>query len=472
MRDGVKRKVYTAEWVVPISSPPIRHGLVVVEGSKIAYVGRDIAEYYRQFDVLPNADGTFELAPVEGGYGLIIPGLVNTHTHLELTLMRGLLEGLPFREWLRLLTDARATVLDAEALLDSCVMGIHEGLLHGITTYADTTASGAPLSAMHTTGVRGIGYLEVFGPAASHADANQITRELALRLDAYRQQDSALITTGVSPHAPYTVSPELFRCVGALAREKRVPVAMHVAESAAESEFVQHGTGAFADGHRARGFTVEARGKSPVQHLKDTGILDDTGALLIHCVRIDEADAATIAASGAAIAHCPISNAKLGHGIAPLELMRDAGIRTGLGSDSVVSNNAMDILTEARVASLFQSVRRGAPDALSAVDALRMATLGGAEALGLAERVGSIEVGKDADLAMLSVAALDSLTVFDPAALLVHTLAGNASFQTVLVAGEERVREGRLVHVDSQLAVRVHAITAKLAAWRRSQPVR
>jgi 5-methylthioadenosine/S-adenosylhomocysteine deaminase len=445
------RTAYFAKWVVPISSPPIRDGWVVVEGSRIIYVG--------------NGDGRPEVSRTVLNGGIMIPGLVNAHTHLELTVLRGLLEGMNFREWLRVLTEVRSTVLDDAALLDSSVIGIHEGLLAGITTYADTTASGLPLAAMRAMGVRGIGYLEVFGPADHMAD--QSMAGLEARVHASRQEDTALVQTGVSPHAPYTVSAELFGRVARFAREEQLPVAVHVAESAAEVALVQKGEGPFADGLRARGIAVHARNQSPIQFLAETGILDDTRALLIHCVRIDENDARIIAERGCTIVHCPVSNAKLGHGIAPLHRMLQAGILTGLGSDSVASNNRMDLLTEARLATLFQSVERALPDALSATDALRLATLGGAQALGLEARVGTLEAGKDADITIFPLDRIEALTGFDPADMLVHALAGAVLPRTVLVAGVERVRDGQVIHADGLLAARVAHTGERLAQWRR-----
>ncbi|MEO7998776.1 MAG: amidohydrolase family protein, partial [Gemmatimonadaceae bacterium] len=385
------------------------------------------------------------------------------HSHLELTALRGFLEGLDFRDWLRILTEARRTVLDADALMDSATIGIHEGLLAGITTFADCTESGVPIAAMRKAGVRGIGYIEVFGPDPAVRDASMLGLQNAV--NASRTNDTALVQTGVSPHAPYTVSTPLFRSVASWANTEQLPLAIHVAEGIAEVLLIRDGAGPFADRLRARGIVVEASGVSPVQLLADTGILD-TRALLIHGVHMDERDARLAADHGATIVHCPISNAKLGHGIAPLDLFIDAGIATGLGTDSVASNDRMDLLSEARQASLFQGIRKAKPDALTASDALGLATIGGARALRLDAVVGSLEVGKQADVAVFPLDRIEALPGYDPEVSLVHALAGVVSAQLVLVAGVERVRDGRIVDGDPELAARIRLLGRRLESWR------
>ena len=428
---------------------------MIVEGSKIVFVGR-------AFDDVP----PFDVKKDNGG--ILIPGLVNAHTHVELTALRGFLEGLDFRDWLRVLTSVRATVLDQEALLTSSLIGIHEGLLAGITTYADTTASGVPIFAMREMGVRGIGYIETFGPSATAAGESM--KKLEQQVEDFRKHDTALVQTGVSPHAPYTVSAALFSRVAQFARANDLPVAVHVAESRAEVHFVRDGVGPFADGLRARGIEVKAHQQSPIQFLASTGILDDTKALLIHCIQIDEVDADLIASRGATIVHCPVSNAKLGHGIAPLDLMMRSGIATGLGSDSVASNNRMDILTEARVATLFQSIKLTKPDALSATASLELATIGGARALRLQNSIGTLEAGKDADMAIFPIDRNESRIIFDPADTLVHALAGAVTASIVLVAGEERVRNGALIQDDGILGARLSNLANRLQNWRSANP--
>jgi 5-methylthioadenosine/S-adenosylhomocysteine deaminase len=203
------------------------------------------------------------------------------------------------------------------------------------------------------------------------------------------------------------------------------------------------GQGAFADALRARGITVVPRGTSPVAMLDRLGVLR-VRPLLVHAVRVTAEDQRRIAASGSSVAHCPASNAKLGHGVAPVVEMLGRGVSVGLGSDSVASSNRMDLLDEARLAVLQQRAAVQRSDALSAAGVIEMATLGGARVLGLDARVGSLEEGKEADLAAFPLDALSDSPLFDPESALVFGAAGRRA-RLVTVAGRELVRDGQLV---------------------------
>lgn len=447
------RTLYSADWVLPITSAPIPNGGVLVDGARILAVG-PLAT------VAPLAGDAPHVAL---GAAVLMPGLVNTHTHLELTALRGFLEGLAFRDWLTVLTRARRDCFDADSLLDSACAGVEEALRNGITTCADTADSTAPLAAMRLMGVRGLGYLEVFGPDPAQRDGAMAA--LLQRAAVERAQDTALVQTGLSPHAPYTVSAPLFRAVADVARQEQWPVAVHIAESAAETRFVRDGDGPFADGLRARQIAVAPQARSPIALLEQCGLLA-CAPLLIHAIQVDAEDLAVMAAHDARVAHCPISNLKLGQGIAPLEAMRAAGIRVGLGTDSVASNDRMDLLGEARQAALLQAMRQGVPDVLSAHAALTLATLGGAQALGLEAQVGSLEPGKQADLAAFPLDHLDAQPVHDPAVTLVHVLAGLVPARLVLVAGAERVRDGVVRGADPVRRERLQALGRRLQQWR------
>jgi 5-methylthioadenosine/S-adenosylhomocysteine deaminase len=438
---------YHARLVVPVSRPPIERGTVAVREGRIAYVGPT--------DRAPRG------VDVDLGNVALLPGLVNAHTHLELTAMRGFLEDLHFQPWILRLTRARRAVLDDARLLDAARFGLVEGLRAGITTYGDTSASGVVLRALREAGARGIMYQEVFGPDPSQCA--EAMRGLEERVRALRPQETALVRLGVSPHAPYSVSDALFAAVADLARRERLPIAVHVAESADEDAYVREGRGPFADMQRARDFAVDVRGVSPVAALERTGVLAER-ALLIHAVRVDADDIVRIARHRCGVAHCPASNAKLGHGIAPLPELLAAGVAVGLGSDSVASNNRMDMLEEARLAALFQRARLGDPTAIPAREALELATLGGARALGLDAEVGSLEEGKAADLAAFSLGDPRAVPWQDPEGALVFGLAGaRATF--VAVQGEVLVREGRLRREDAELPRRVQQAADALAAW-------
>ncbi len=387
---------------------------------------------------------------IDLGDCILVPGLVNAHTHLELTAMRGFLEDLPFRPWILRLTKARQAVLTPERLLAAARVGIAEGLRSGVTSFADTSESGVPHQALREMGVRGVVYQEVFGPRAEQCD--EAMAGLRQRVDAMAAGDTALVCTGVSPHAPYSVSDALFTATTDLALARSLPMAIHAAESEAETALVRDATGAFADALRARGIAAEPRAASPIRLLARVGALR-ARPLLVHCVRVDREDIRLIADAGCAVAHCPASNAKLGHGIAPLAEFLAAGIRVGLGTDSVASNNRMDMLDEARLSILMQRARLTRPDTLSATHALELATLGAARAVGLDDRVGSLEVGKGADIAAFPLDDLRDSPTFEAASALVFAAPGRVA-RLVMVAGEVLVRDGRLLRdAASDLAV-------------------
>ncbi|MEP7382537.1 MAG: amidohydrolase family protein [Gemmatimonadota bacterium] len=444
-------RVYRARWVLPIATPPIPDGAVAVDGEHIAFVG-------------PSAlapEGTL----VDLGDAMLLPGLVNTHTHLELTAMRGFLEELDFRPWIVRLTRARQAVLSHELLLASATAGIAEGLLAGVTTFADTCESGAALQAMTEMGVRGIMYLEVFGPDPAQCDAS--IAGLRSRLEALRRGASGRVRLGISPHAPYTVSDPLFAASARLAIDDGWSMAVHLAESEAEDRLVRDGRGVFAEALQARGISIAPRADSPVALLDRLGVLQ-ARPLLIHCVRASTPDIRRIARYDCSIAHCPASNAKLGHGIAPLAEWLDAGIRVGLGTDSMASNNRMDILDEARVAVLMQRALSRRYDVLSSTRVLDLATRGGAAALGIEGEVGTLEAGKQADLAAFSLGSPRTTPAFAPEDTLVWSLAGRGA-ELVVVAGVERVRDGRLIHPPDASFAALDEARRALTRWHRAE---
>ena len=434
--------VYTSRWVVPVSSPSFEHGAVAVEHGRIAYVG-------------PAAE-----APAgerrELGEAALMPGLVNAHSHLELTAMRGWLEDLPFRRWIIRLTKARQDVLTPDRRLASARLGVAEGLLAGITTYADTAESSVVHQALRDMGVRGVMYLEVFGPRSDQAET--ALKTLGAQLAAVRACDTPLVRSGISPHAPYSVSDALFAGAAEMALAERLPIAVHAAESEAEQRLVTEADGDFATALRARGIDVAARGSSTIELLHRTGVLR-ARPLLVHCVRMAGEDLRRIVDSGATVVHCPASNAKLGHGIADLSAFLEAGIPVGLGSDSVASNNRMDILDEARLALLLGRARTRSWVPFPATLGLDLATRQGAKALGLDGETGSLEVGKAADLAAFPLDGVHAQPVQDPESALLFATSGRGAV-LVTVAGEELVRNGQLVRgIADDLAIVRQAAT-------------
>jgi cytosine/adenosine deaminase-related metal-dependent hydrolase len=431
-------KIYTADWVLPITAPPIHKGAVAIADTEIVFAGTQ-AEAARQafFD---------EAEVTDFGCAAILPGLINTHTHLELNLMRGFLEDLSFRDWIMKLTTTKYERLTSEDLAASALCGAAEAIRAGVTTIADTGDSRAAFDAIRKSGLRGVAFREVFGPDAS--DASTSLDALQSKVAQMRQDETPLARVGVSPHAPYTVSAELFRRVTDYAAKESLDVCIHTAESSAEQGLLLAGTGDFAERLAARGIQWRAPRQSTIKYFAALGVLD-TSPLLIHCVRVDEEDIELIGNYQARVAHCPKSNAKLGHGIAPLAKLLDAKIRVGLGTDSVASNNRLDLLGEARFCALVHRAASQNFKSLTAEDLLRLMTLDGACALGLERETGSLEVGKQADLIAIDLSKAHNQPLADvPAAILFSATSNDVLF--TMVAGRVLFAGGTLESFDEQ----------------------
>jgi cytosine/adenosine deaminase-related metal-dependent hydrolase len=445
---------YTADWVLPVTAPPIAGGAVLVDrGGVIRAVGPAAA--------VPSGD---DVEAVDLGAAILLPGLVNVHTHPELSGMRGLLEDLPFHQWIPALRRARdGAALSPDDYADCGRWACRESLAAGVTTVGATEDSGTALDALREAGMRGVVYREVFGPAPEQA--LPALGKLRARVEAMRDRETDLVRVGISPHAPYTVSDALLRLAGEYAVDEALPIAVHAAEAEVELQLVAHGAGPFAAGLRTRGIATPRRARSTIQLLEDTGILA-ARPLLIHCVRVDRDDIGLIASRDAAVAHCPIANARLGHGVAPMIELAQAGVRIGLGTDSVASNNRVDMLQEARCAQLMQRARLRSAGVLAPAELLRLATLDGARALGCDDRTGSLEPGKDADLCAVRIGAPHTVPLHDPVATLFLSAHG-ADVILTAVRGRVLYREGRFTATDAGgLAARMDAIGARLRAAR------
>ncbi len=440
--------IYAARWILPVSAAPIESGAVAVEAEKIVAVGsfKEVSEKYGDASIR------------EFKHAAIIPGLINSHTHLELTAMRGYLEHEEsnFFAWLRKLTVARLERMTQEDIRVSATMGACEALRAGVTAVADASDSASmSMLAINEVGLRGIVFQESFGPDPRLVD--QQLAELKVKVLALQQNESELVKVGVSPHAPYTVCGPQLEQISDFALSENFPLMMHAAESAAEDLFLREGSGIFAEGLAKRNIEWTAPRKSAIQYLSERKILE-TKPLLAHCVRVDDRDIEILSESGVKVAHCPKSNAKLGHGRAPFARFLDSGLSVGLGSDSVASNNTCDILEEARFATLVSRI----DTPVSAMDVFKAATLGGAHCLGLSGKVGELSVGAQADLAIVSLDGTHQIPCYDPLTALVFSSSGRDVLMTV-VAGNEVFREGKVVGVDEErLKARMREIMTKL----------
>ncbi|HET9986023.1 MAG TPA: amidohydrolase family protein [Longimicrobiales bacterium] len=445
---------YSAAWVLPVSAPPIRDGAVLVDArGRIAAVGPAAA--------VPTPDDAESL---DLGEAALLPGLVNTHCHPELAAFRGLLDDLPFDDWIpTLLAAKRGSGLSQDEYVLAAKWTCAEALAAGMTTLGATEASAAAAEACREAGMRALVYRETFGPDPAQAEAS--LAELAAAVESLRERETDLVHIGVSPHAPYTVSDRLFRMVADYAIAESLPVAVHAAEGLVEDQLVREGVGRFAAGLNARGIATPRRAASTVALLEETRILR-ARPLVIHAVRVDAEDRRRLSDHGAAVAHCPIANARLGHGTAPLLEMLERGITVGLGTDSVASNNRLDLLEEARAAQLGQRVRHASGTILPADELLRLATIDGARALGVDGRVGTLEPGKDADLCAVSFAGSNVVPVHDPVSALFHAARGS---DVVLAAVRGRVLFHRGQFLTLDVAEMRPRMDAAAAALRRAR---
>ncbi len=349
---------------------------------RIAAVGPD--------EAVPHPEG---VRAVDYPDALLLPGLINAHTHLELHGLRGQVEEADFFSWIQHMRRVRETA-GADDYLEGARAGLRECWSFGVTTVADTGTSGATVEAFAELGGRGVYYQEALGP--DRRGAARAFAEVMKSVDRLLEKAPAGVTIGVSPHAPYTVGPELLARAVGYAQERGLPLAMHLAESSAEVEFVTAGRGAFADSWRERGIPLPRPARSPVAYAKVAGVLGPD-LLAIHAVQADPEDVALLAEADAAVAACPRSNRRHGHGDPPLAELLGAGVRAGLGTDSAASVPDLDLLAEARAARELAG--------LAAEEAVRLATLGGARALGMEAELGSLEAGKWADFCVLPLEA-------------------------------------------------------------------
>lgn len=381
---------------------------------------------------------------------VVTPGLVNTHHHLYQTLTRAVPAGqdaLLFG-WLKTLYPIWARY-EPEDIFVSAQLGLAELALSGCTMSSDHLylyPNGSRLEdSIEAAGTVGIrfhptrGAMSVGESAGGLPPDSVVEAEPAILADMERVVDAfhdpapgAMVRVGLAPCSPFSVSTGLMADAAALARAKGVMLHTHLAEN--EEDIA---------------YSLSQFGCRPGQYAEDLGWTGDH-VWHAHCVKLDEGEISLFARSGTGIAHCPCSNSRLGSGIAPVRRMRDAGVRVALGVDGSASNDAGHLLGEARMAMLLQRVRFGA-DAMSARETLEIATLGGAQVLGRGDELGSIEVGKRADLAVWDVSGLGAAGAWDPVAALV--LCGPFQVRDLVVEGRRVVREGRLTGVEVETVV-------------------
>jgi 5-methylthioadenosine/S-adenosylhomocysteine deaminase len=420
--------VIEARWVVPVNPAGVvlvDHSVAVADGAIVAILPTDrMRERYQAREI--------RSLPAHA----LIPGLVNLHTHAAMTLMRGLADDVPLEKWLSdHIWPAEGRHASAEFVYDGTLLACAEMLRAGVTCFSDmyffpAMAGRAALDA----GMRAaLGIVLVEFPTAYATDPQDYLRKgLAMRDEL---KHDPLMSFTMAPHAPYTVSDRSFEQILTLSEQLQIPIHSHIHETLGEIA------------------ESETRfGMRPLARLDRLGLLGP-GLTAVHAVHLLPTEIELLARNGCTVAHCPTSNLKLASGIAPVARMTAAGVNVGLGTDGAASNNRLDVLAELRLATLLAKAQANDAEVLPAHQALRMATLNAAEALGLGTVTGSIETGKSADLCAIRMDSIEMAPCYDPVSHLAY-VAGREDVSQVWVRGRLLVDERKLAHLDEAMLAR------------------
>jgi 5-methylthioadenosine/S-adenosylhomocysteine deaminase len=418
-----------------------------VEPEVVAEEGLALAiDAGRIVDVLPVREADRRYAPSvrhDRPAHALMPGFVNAHTHAPMTLFRGLADDLPFEAWLReRIWPAEAKWVGPEFVADGTRLAIAEMLTGGITCfsdmyyYPDVTGTVAAEAGMRVV----LGMIALDFPTAWAKDADEYLRKGLEIHDRFKSEP--LITTAFAPHAPYSVKDATLTHIRRLADELDLPIHMHLHETAAEVAEA-----------------VAATGRRPLERLAALGLVTP-GLIGVHATALTQRDIELLATAGANVVHCPRSNLKLAHGLCPVAQLLAAGVNVALGTDGAASNNRLDVLAEMQTAALLGKHAAGDAAALPAATMLRMATLNGARALGLASEIGSLVAGKAADVICVDLSGIAHQPLLDPISQLVYA-ASRQDVTDVWVAGEHLVADRALLRLD------VPEICAAAERWGR-----
>ena len=415
--------------IAPRWTVPGHPGGEVLENHAVAVSDGRIRE------ILPRTEAESKYQPsvlVERPDHALIPGLVNAHTHAAMTLFRGLADDLPLEAWLHEgIWPAERRWASAEMVRDGTELAVAEMLRAGITCFSDQyffpeivaeTVTDLGVRAVIATPV--VDFPTQWAENASH----YLQKGADLVHDPYA--DHPLVTTAFAPHSTFALSDESFAELRVMADQLDVRVQIHLHETATEVDI-----------------SLRDHGKRPFARLEAAGLVNQS-LLAVHGVHLNDAEIERFARAGVSIAHCPGANLKLASGIAPVAKFREAGLNVALGTDGAASNNLLDLFAEMRTAALLAKVSAGDASAVSAADALHMATLGSARALGLEHCIGSIEPGKWADLAMVDLGRVNSQPVYDVISHLVYATRAD-QVSDVWVAGRHQLDRGRFTQIDT-----------------------
>ncbi len=428
-----------ARWIIPVSAgdPVLDYHSLAVDEERITAI-------------LPTQEARSSLqarTTVELGESALIPGLVNAHTHAAMSLLRGVADDLPLMEWLQQhIWPAEQQWVNEQFVHDGTQLAIAEMLRGGTTCFNDmyffpevTARVAAGCFMRACTGM----ILIDFPTRYAEGPDEYFAKGLALR-DEYMHHP--LVSQAFAPHAPYSVSDDVLRKAQMLADELDVRIHMHLHETAGEVDEA-----------------LRKDGRRPLARLADLGLLSPA-LTAVHMTQLEEPEIAQLAESGASVVHCPESNLKLASGFCPVQKLVDAGVNVALGTDGAASNNDLDMPGEMRSAALLGKAVAGDASALPARQLLRMATINGARALGLAGHTGSLEPGKWADIAAVDLNTPECQPVYDPVSQIVYS-AGREQISHVWVAGRPLLRERQLTHLDiDELLGRVRGWQTRIAA--------
>ena len=415
-----------------VSMDPDRHvienGFIAVRGDQIVAIGQDAVSYFPK--------GIVAKTRIDASGKLIIPGLINGHTHIPMTLMRGLKDDVVLDDWLyKFIFPAEARNVTEEYVRWGSRLGLAEMIRSGTTTFADMYYfEDAVAEETKAAGLRGVlGETWIDFPAPD----NKNEAQMAAYTEAFlkKWQGDPLIRAAVAPHSIYTCSEKTLRDAAALARQYHAPILIHVAEM--RKEFVD---------------SLARNGTTPVQYLERIEVLGPD-VLAAHCIWTDNTDMKILAERQVGCVHNPSSNMMLASGVAPVVDQRAAGMRVGLGTDGPAgSNNDLNMMEEMDLAAKLQKTYRVDPRALGAKGALEMATIEGARALHMEKEIGSLEPGKKADFVILRLDAPNAVPMYDVYSQIVYALKGS-DIETVVVGGQTLLKNGKVLTVDEPQAI-------------------
>lgn len=438
MTDPLKQPcdvVIEAGWVVPIEP----HGVVLTDYAVAIADGLIVA-------LLPRAEARVQFAAkqtVSRPEAVLLPGLVNAHTHNPMTLLRGVADDLPLMPWLtEHIWPIEAAVLTPEFVADGVELAIAE-MLRGGTTCCNELYFFPDVQAAtyRRFGFRALVGLPVIDFPSRWASSADECFDKGLEVyDNYRSD--SLISLSLAPHAPYTVNDANFERIGMLAEQLDIPVHCHVHETAQELED-----------------SIKHYGQRPLARMDRLGLVN-ARLIAVHMTQLNETEMALCAQRGVSVVHCPQSNLKLASGFSPVEKLRRAGINLAIGTDSCASNNDLDMFDELRCAALLAKGVAHDATAMDAANTLRAATWGGAKALGMEKCMGSIQVGKQADLICVAMDALETQPMYHVISQLVYAT-GRQQVSDVWIAGQRKLADGLLVDIDTD------ALRAKTRQWRQ-----